>query len=105
MKITELAKALAPHLPQKIIGLRPGEKLHEVMCPKDDSHLTIEFEDHFVIRPSIQFSTPIDFTKNALGEKGKAVEIGFEYSSDKNTIWLSHKELLEKIRHSENEEQ
>ena len=104
MKITEMAKALAPNLPHKIVGIRPGEKLHELMCPKDDSHLTLEFEDHFVIRPSIQFATPIDFRKNALGEEGKAVEIGFEYSSDKNTIWLTHEELLQKIALSEDEE-
>ncbi len=104
MKVTDMAKALAPHLPQKIVGLRPGEKLHEVMCPKDDSHLTIEFADHFVIRPSIQFTTPVDFTTNALGEQGKPVEIGFEYSSNNNSIWLTQEELLQKIKETENEE-
>jgi UDP-N-acetylglucosamine 4,6-dehydratase len=58
MKITELAKAMAPDLNQKIIGIRPGEKLHEVMCPADDSHLTLEFHDHFVIQPTISFLIP-----------------------------------------------
>lgn len=49
--ILDLAKAIAPDLPLKIIGIRPGEKLHETMCPGDDSHLTLEFHDHFVIKP------------------------------------------------------
>ena len=95
MKITELAKAMAPNLPQKIIGIRPGEKLHEIMCPADDSHLTLEFEDHYVIQPTIQFATKIDYTTNAIGEKGKPVELGFEYNSGNNTQWLSHEEFLE----------
>ncbi len=97
MKMTDLASAIAPDLKQNIIGIRPGEKLHEVMCPLDDSHLTLEFQDHFVIKPSITFSTPIDYTKNKIGEIGKNVEQGFEYNSKNNTIWLSHSELLEKL--------
>jgi UDP-N-acetylglucosamine 4,6-dehydratase len=52
MKITDLAESLAPGMPINIIGIRPGEKLHEVMCPADDSHLTLEFRDHYVIRPT-----------------------------------------------------
>jgi len=95
MKITELAKAMAPNTPQKIIGIRPGEKIHEVMCPKDDSHITLEFNDHFVIKPTIQFAGRGTFEQNRLGEKGVPVEKGFEYSSDKNEWWLTHKEFLE----------
>ena len=101
MKMTEMAKAIAPNLPQNIIGIRPGEKLHEVMCPVDDSHLTLEFENHFVIKPSITFSDPIDFSTNKLKEKGIAVESGFEYNSRDNHIWLTHKELLQKIKSTE----
>ncbi|WP_351125125.1 polysaccharide biosynthesis protein, partial [Shewanella sp. T24-MNA-CIBAN-0130] len=48
VNIIDLAKAYAPNLELKFIGIRPGEKLHEVMCPADDSHLTIEFSDHYV---------------------------------------------------------
>lgn len=95
MYMTELAKAIAPNLPHKIIGIRPGEKLHEIMCPADDSHLTLEFDDHFVIQPTIQFSHISDFTTNKLGEKGVPVKQGFEYNSGNNTEWLSHEELLE----------
>jgi UDP-N-acetylglucosamine 4,6-dehydratase len=95
MKITELAKAMAPDLPHKIIGIRPGEKMHEIMCPADDSHLTLEFEDHYVIQPTIQFAHKSDFTVNRLGEKGKPVPLGFEYNSGTNDRWLTHEEFLE----------
>ena len=89
VKITDLAKAMAPKLPIEIIGIRPGEKIHEVMCPSDDSHLTIEFKDHFVICPSIiYFSRTNEFTSNLIGEKGVMVEQGFEYNSGSNTEFL-----------------
>lgn len=104
MKMTEMAKAIAPNLPQEVIGIRPGEKLHEIMCPLDDSHLTIEFEDHFVIKPSITFNAPIDYITNKINEKGVHVKAGFEYNSKKNTIWLSHEELIQKIQQTKDEE-
>ena len=91
--ITDLAKSLAPDLPTRIVGIRPGEKLHEVMCPLDDSHLTLEFADHYVVRPAIQFSHQTDFQTNRLGEKGRPVPEGFQYSSDKNSEWLKPAEL------------
>ncbi len=95
MYITELAKAMAPSLPHKVIGIRPGEKLHEIMCPADDSHLTLEFDDHYVVCPSIKFTHTPNFNKNKLGEEGKPVEQGFEYNSGGNTQWVSRDELLE----------
>jgi len=96
VKIMDLAKAMAPQLPVKIIGIRPGEKLHEVMCPADDSHLTIEFEDYFVISPSIVFfNRSNEFTTNDLGESGIYVERGFDYSSGNNDHFLSISEVLE----------
>lgn len=98
MKITELALALAPHLPHQIVGIRPGEKLHEIMCPADDSHLTLEFHDHYVIKPSIQFSNKCEFTPNVLGEVGKLVQQGFEYNSGSNTEWLSHEGFLRLVK-------
>jgi len=89
VRITDLAKAMAPHIPIKIIGIRPGEKLHEVMCPSDDSHITVEFDSYFVIMPSITFySRESDFMENALKEKGSLVHEGFEYSSGSNPNFL-----------------
>lgn len=97
MKVTDLARALAPDLPHDVIGIRPGEKLHEIMCPADDSHLTIEFGDHYVIKPSISFGFKADFENNRNGERGKAVGAGFSYSSENNTVWLSDRELLQMV--------
>jgi len=96
IQITDLAKAMAPNIPIKIIGIRPGEKLHEIMCPEDDAHLTVEFNDHFVITPSISFwnREGDSFNKNMLGERGNNVEQGFSYSSNKNHF-LSIDEILE----------
>lgn len=92
--ITELAKAMAPNLKHEIIGIRPGEKVHEIMCPSDDSHLTLEFHDHYVIRPSITFnSRSNDFVINELGEEGTPVPQGYEYNSGNNPHFLNASEI------------
>ena len=88
IKITDLAQAIGPKLEHKIIGIRSGEKIHEVMCPKESSHLTYEFSDYFAISSS-GIDEQKKFNKNNLGEKGKLVEKDFEYSSDKNPDFLS----------------
>ena len=94
VRITDLAKAMAPELPIKIIGIRPGEKLHEVMCPSDDSHLTVEFDDHFVIKPSIVFfSRENSFNSNSLNEEGTPVQQGFQYNSGDNAHFLNIEEI------------
>ncbi len=94
MRIVDLAQAMAPDLPIKIIGIRPGEKLHEIMCPSDDSYHTFEYSDHFVIAPSITFSSRSnDFTANALMESGHSVPPGFEYNSKNNQHFLSIDEI------------
>ncbi len=93
MKIIELAKAMCPECKQKIIGIRPGEKMHEVMITADDS--VVEFNDYYVITPTIQFSHIVDFNQNALGEVGKSLGLGFEYNSGTNKEWLSSEEFLE----------
>lgn len=93
MRILDLAKAIAPEAKIKIIGIRPGEKLHEVMCPSDLYYETVEFADHFVIKPSIEFANAIDYTTNALGEKGKMVPDGFDYNSGNNSHFLTIEEL------------
>src|SRR5450631_1801064 len=94
VKVVDLARALAPNLPHRIIGIRPGEKLHEVMCPADDSHLTLEFDDHYVIKPTIQFSGQVDFATNRLGEPGHPVEQGFEFHSGRNVHFLGVEEII-----------
>jgi len=96
VRIVDLAKAMAPNLAQKSIGIRPGEKLHEVMCPADESHLTLEFQEYFMIRPTITFTDRgNDFTPDKLGEEGVPVERGFEYNSGKNRRFLSIEEIVE----------
>ena len=99
VRITDLATAMAPTLPQTNIGIRPGEKIHEIMCPADDSHLTLEFEDHFAIRPSIIFSEQNNsYSPNKIGEEGKPVEQGFEYNSGTNSHFLTVAEIV-KLNH------
>ena len=94
VRVVDLATAMAPTLEQRIIGIRPGEKLHEIMCPSDDSHLTLEFDDHFVIRPTIKFhSGDIDYAVNAINEKGIPVDTGFEYNSGNNHHFLNLEEI------------
>jgi UDP-N-acetylglucosamine 4,6-dehydratase len=95
VKIVDLAKAYAPDLELKLIGIRPGEKLHEVMCPSDDSHLTIEFNNHYVICPSIKFyNDEHDYSRNLIDEIGKPVEQGYEYHSGTNPHFLTKDEIL-----------
>ncbi len=94
VKIMDLAKAYAPDLPVEIIGIRPGEKLHEIMCPSDDSHLTYEFDDHFVISPTIKFyGGEVDYSINGLGERGVQVPQGYEYHSGSNPHFLNVNEI------------
>jgi len=90
MKILDLAKAIAPECEIRIVGIRPGEKLHEVMVPEDDARHTVEYENHFAIVPSFH-----DWDVNAHINKkgGMPCPDGFRYSSDTNTKWLSDDEL------------
>jgi len=95
VRIVDLAKAIAPHLPTKVIGVRPGEKLHEMMCPGDMAFHTYEFDDHYVIAPAIKFfQRSNDFTSNALDEKGKRVADNFEYVSNNNSHFLNVEEII-----------
>jgi UDP-N-acetylglucosamine 4,6-dehydratase len=93
IRILDLAEAMLPGLLYEVIGIRPGEKLHEVMCPADDAHLTLEFADHFVIRPSIQMTHKKKYECNGLDEVGEPVSAGFAYASGSNPWFLSVEEL------------
>ena len=98
IKITDLAKAMAPNLKIKIIGIRAGEKLHEVMCPNDSHFLTLEFKNHYTILPSPRhFDNNKNFALNLKGEKGKKVNSEFEYSSEKNKHFLKVSEIKKLI--------
>ena len=90
VRICDVATAIAPGLPHRVIGRRPGEKLHEVLCPAEDSPLTLEFARHFVIKPSIRFNSRTnDFDTDALGDSGTPVVDGFAYDSGTNARFLS----------------
>ncbi len=96
VNIMDLAEAYAPDMATEIIGIRPGEKLHEIMCPADDSHLTIQFDDHYVICPTIKFhGGDYDYATNGLSEKGEAVPVGYEYNSGNNPKFLNVEEIRE----------
>tara|TARA_Y100000590_G_scaffold247486_1_gene278124 strand:+ start:107 stop:1114 length:1008 start_codon:yes stop_codon:yes gene_type:complete len=94
VKIMDLAKAMAPKLDVKVVGIRPGEKIHELMCPNEFSHDTLEFDDHYVIFPSPKnFDKKVNFILNKIGEKGKKVHSNFEYESGTNKKFLTVKEI------------
>ncbi|MEL7465977.1 MAG: UDP-N-acetylglucosamine 4,6-dehydratase (inverting) [Pseudomonadota bacterium] len=94
VRVTDLARAMAPGCELREVGIRPGEKLHEVMCPRDDSHLTLEFDDHYVMKPTITYGDrEIDFSVNVIGERGRPVESQFEYRSNENFHVLDEDEI------------
>ena len=102
IKIIDLVKALDKNIKHHIIGIRPGEKLHEVLCPADSSRDTLEFKDYYLIKPSPH---NIDSTKdqsnnykiNKNNEKGKFVKSNFVYSSGANPHFLNIKEIKKLI--------
>lgn len=97
-RILDLAKAIAPDCEVEIIGIRPGEKIHEEMITTTDSQNTIEFEDYFVILPSIQLWDIGEFTNTSNNIPGKKCDLGFNYNSGTNEDFLTVKELQELIQ-------
>jgi len=89
MHVVELAKAMAPDLPQKIIGIRPGEKLHEVMITEDDARTTMELDDRYIIEPALLFWDAQAHRNNS----ASPVVDNFRYSSDNNDDWLDAEQL------------
>lgn len=94
-RITDIAKAIAPECQLKIIGIRPGEKLHELMIPEDEGRHTYEFENHFVIFPD--FLSEERASRYALNT-GRRCPDGFSYKSDTNAEWLSTEQLANLIK-------
>ncbi len=93
MKIPDLAEAMAPGLKLEKIGIREGEKLHELMINEETSRHTLEFDDHYLIVPEIFMNNPKLLENFLSGKKGRPVPEGFAYRSDTNTDWLSPEEL------------
>lgn len=89
-KITDIAEAIGPECRQEVVGIRPGEKLHEEMVTETDAINTVEFKDYFVILPSMEL-WDVDKFMQAFG--GKRCEQGFAYNSGTNTEWLSVEQL------------
>lgn len=92
-KITDLAQAILPGCEMPEVGIREGEKLHEIMVTREDSSTTYEYDKHFIIYPHYNW-----WNKDNILPGGKKVEDGFEYSSGKNTEWLSVEMLSEKLK-------
>lgn len=92
-KITDLAQAILPECEMPEIGIREGEKLHEIMVTREDSSTTYEYDKHYIIYPHYNW-----WNKDNILPGGKKVEEGFEYSSGKNAEWLSVEMLSEKLK-------
>jgi UDP-N-acetylglucosamine 4,6-dehydratase/5-epimerase len=93
MNIMDLAKVIAPECPTEIVGIRPGEKLHEVMIPRDDARRTLEFDNHYVIQPDFDF-----WGRRFNNNGGKSLPDEFEYNSDTNPWKLTSMEMMEIIK-------
>lgn len=91
VKVTDLARVIAPECRQEVIGIRPGEKLHEAMIGEDDARMTLEFDTHYVIQPSHSFWNPKDYVNG--GRSGQPCADGFHYSSDTNPHFLNDAEI------------
>ena len=89
MKVVDLARAVAPECRLEIVGIRAGEKLHEVMIPGDEARNTFEYDTHYIIAPAFHEWTTFDFRSNG----GRPAPDGFTYSSDTNDHWLTSDEL------------
>jgi UDP-N-acetylglucosamine 4,6-dehydratase len=98
MKVTDLATYIAPDLPQKVIGTRPGEKLHEMMISEDDAGSTFDIGDRFVIEPTYVYWRKDDVARaSSEHSDAKLVDRGFRYASNINDDWLDHKRLDEML--------
>ena len=96
IKIIDIIKAFDPDYKIKIVGMRPGEKIHEVLCPVSTAHLTLDFKDHLILLPTVNLDK--NYLINNKKEKGQPVKEGFIYSSDKNKKFLNIKEIKEIIK-------
>ena len=91
MNIMELAKALAPECRTEIVGIRPGEKLHELLIPDEDARRSIELDDYYVVKPHF------NYWGNQNWDHGRPLAEGFTYTSDRNTEWLAAEQLKQLV--------
>ena len=99
IKIIDLAQAIAPKIPIKIIGLRPGEKIKEILCSSDEYINTVEFKKYYIIKPSIKIiDSQKSFIINKRGEKGKKVSENYEYNSENNKEFLDIKNIKKLVK-------
>ena len=96
MRITDMATAIAPHCKHDIVGIRPGEKLHELLITRDDARHTLEFHDFYVIQPGIHMWNYVESPVYDQ-ENGRPVSADFEYASNSNAQWLEPNQLLAAI--------
>lgn len=101
-KILDVAKAVAPDCKIEIVGIRPGEKIHEEMITETDAINTVEFDNYFVILPSTKLWDVEKFKNESNGRAGKFCELGFKYNSGTNTDWLTCEEIRELIQNHVN---
>jgi UDP-N-acetylglucosamine 4,6-dehydratase len=93
MRIIDLVKAFGEDLKAKIIGIRPGEKLHELMIPLEASYLTLEYPDYYLVQPTISTFGKPNYQTNSIGKEGQPITEEFEYRSDTNPVFLTVDEL------------
>lgn len=92
-KITDLVKAMSDEVSIKEVGIREGEKLHEIMIPKDESRMTYEYDEHYIIYPHFNW-----WNSDNLLAGGQPIDVNFEYNSETNAEWLSVEDLRQKLK-------
>jgi UDP-N-acetylglucosamine 4,6-dehydratase len=98
MKVIDVAKAIAPECTFEVIGIRPGEKLHEVLVSEDDARQAVELEEMFVVEP-----TDASWERTNWSDRGTSLADGFTFTSDANEQWLNLEEIAELVAPIESE--
>ena len=96
MKVTDVAQVVAPDCKTEVIGIRPGEKLHEIMITQDDAINTAEFDTHYTIQPAAYWWNQTKFIKET---GARPVAENFQYSSDSNPVWMTREQFADILKH------